>query len=122
MAERLSSDGVAVRIGDGLVPGLAEDLKGRAVVVFVDEAASLEPGPSPSPASRGRRARTHRLTHHVGPETLLRLATQLYGAKSLAFLVTMGALVGPWRGPVGPVAAALPEAAALVRRLIASAE
>ena len=44
VAERLASDGVAVRVCDQLVPELADDLKGRAVVVFVDAATSSRPG------------------------------------------------------------------------------
>ena len=124
VAERLSSGGVAVRIGDQLVPELADDLKGCAVVVFVDAAASLKPG---TVAFRRLHAvvahETQGLTHHVGPETLLRLAARLYGAKPFAFLVTMGAAsLALGEDLSAPVAAALPEAAALVRRLIASAE
>ena len=59
VAERLSSDGVAVRIGDQLVPELADDLKGCAVVVFVDRRRRLNRGPSPF-AGFTRSSRTRR--------------------------------------------------------------
>ena len=39
-----ATDGVAVRIRGQLVPELADDMRGREVVVFVDAAATLEAG------------------------------------------------------------------------------
>jgi len=124
VAERLASDGVAVRVCDQLVPELADDLKGRAVVVFVDAAASSKPG---AVAFRRLGAfgahETPGLTHDVGPEALLSLAERLYGAKPRAFLVTVGAASFAFGEDLSPpVAAALPEAAALVRRLMGTAE
>jgi len=125
VAELLApADNVAVLVRSQLLPDLAADLEGRDVVVFVDAGAGLEPGavsarrvtPSETLDAAG-------LTHHCSPGALLRLADRLYGARPRAFLVTVGAAsfeLGEELSP--PVAAALAEAAAEVRRLIAAAE
>ncbi len=115
-----SEDGVAVLVRHQLVPELADDLRDRAVVVFVDAATTLKPG-----AVAARRlaapeaAQPPGLTHHCDPDALLLLVERLYGARPRAFLVTVGAAsfeLGEELSP--PVAAALPEAAAAVRRLL----
>ncbi len=117
-----ATDDVAVRIRGQLVPELADDMRGRDVVVFVDAAARLAPGAvavrrlttADAPTAPG-------LTHHASPEGLLLITERLYGARPAAFLVTIGAAsfaLGEDLSP--PVAAALPEAAALVRRLLAA--
>jgi hydrogenase maturation protease len=115
---------VAVLVRHQLVPELADDLRGRAVVVFVDAATTLPPG-----AVAARRLETSEaasapgLTHHCGPGALLLLAERLYGATPRAFLVTVGAssfALGEQLSPA--VAAALPEAAAVIRRLLIAPE
>ena len=122
VAERLTAtEDVAVKILGQLVPELADDFRGREVVVFVDATATLEPG---AVAVRRLTAAAEpgapTLTHHISPEALLLLAERLYDARPCAFLVAIGAAsfaLGEDLSP--PVAAALPEAAALVRRLVA---
>jgi hydrogenase maturation protease len=116
------ADGLAVFVRHQLLPELAADLKGRDVVVFVDAGTGLEPGAvfarrlTPSDA-----AEPSGMTHHCTPEGLLRLAERLYGARPCAFLVTIGAASFELGEELSaPVAAALPEAAAAVRRLIAT--
>jgi hydrogenase maturation protease len=113
-------DDVAVLVRDQLVPELAADLQGRAVVVFVDAATTLGPGTvAVRRLTTSEAAETPRLTHHFGPAALLLLAERLYGARPCAFLVTIGAASFALGEDLSPeVAAALPEAAAVVRRLI----
>ncbi len=93
VAELLATTGgVSVRIRQQLVPELADDLRGRRVVVFVDAAATLAPGAVATrrlTASEGGEAPG--LAHHFGPEALLLLADRLYEARPRAFLVTIGA-------------------------------
>ncbi len=117
-----ATDGVAVRIRGQLVPELADDMRGRDVVVFVDAAAKLAPGAvAVRPLTTTDAPTAPGLTHHASPEGLLLIAERLYGARPAAFLVTIGAAsfgLGEDLSP--PVAAALPEAAALVRRLVAA--
>ena len=117
-------DGVGVLVRHQLVLELADDLRDRAVVVFVDAATTLEPGAvAARRVAAAEAAQTPGLTHHCSPDALLLLAERLYGARPHAFLVTIGAssfALGDELSP--PVAAALPEAAALVRRLLAAPE
>ena len=93
VAELLAqTDDVAVLIRHQLVPELADDLRGRDVVVFVDAAATLPPGAVVSrPLAASQSAEPPGLTHHVSPAALLLLAERLYGARPRAFLVTVGA-------------------------------
>jgi hydrogenase maturation protease len=101
-----------------LTPELAERFAASARVVLIDVAAGLGAGrvsvtllqPAPAPAST--------LGHHVEPAQLLHLAQALYGRSPEAHLVTVGAgslELGEGLSP--PVAAALPEVIATVRRL-----
>jgi hydrogenase maturation protease len=124
VAERLAADGVNVRVCDQLVPEMADALRECAVVVFVDAAATLKPG---AVASRRLSAsdanEKFEPTHDLGPEALLRLGERLYGAKPRAFLVTVGAASFAFGQTLSaPAATALPEAVALVRRLIAATD
>lgn len=99
-----------------LTPELAEDLAAAERVVFVD--ASVEADcvkATPVQAAAGREVQTHRAT----PEALLDLARRLYGAAPKAWLVPVPArqfAVGTEMS--GPTAAAVREAAALVRGLL----
>jgi len=125
VAELLSGlEGLTVLSRHQLVPELADDFRGRDVVVFVDAAATLKPGEvavrrlraSPPAGPAG-------FTHHYDPETLLLVAERLYGTTPRAFLVTLGAqsfALGETLSPA--VEAALAEAAKRVRRLIAAPE
>jgi hydrogenase maturation protease len=119
-----SAKDVTVLVRRQLVPELADDLRSCAVVVFVDATTTLPPGAvaarrleaSEAPGAPG-------LTHHCAPGALLLLAKRLYGATPRAYLVTVGAssfALGEELSP--PVAAALPEAAAVIRRLLVAPE
>ena len=127
VAAALVGNGASVLIRHQLVPELADDLRHRTIVVFVDAAATLAPG---SIAIRRIEAATAAdasdgsgLTHHVSPQALLLLADRLYGARPSAFLVTIGAASFELGEELSPVVAnAVPEAAAAVRRLIEGAE
>ncbi len=106
-----------------LVPELADDMRGREVVVFVDASAMLEPGVVAVRrlAAALERQRAPTLTHHTSPEALLLLAERLYDARPRAFLVAIGAASFALGEDLSPaVAAALPEAAEVVRRLVAA--
>ncbi|MDR3374909.1 MAG: hydrogenase maturation protease [Ancalomicrobiaceae bacterium] len=122
VADTVLPEQATVLVRPQLLPELAADLVDRSVVVFVDAAATPTPGSiairrieaAAADASDGSG-----LTHHVSPQALLLLAERLFGARPNAFLVTLGAAsfdLGEELSP--PVTAALPEAAAAVRRLI----
>jgi hydrogenase maturation protease len=112
--------GVDVLVRHQLVPELADDLRGRRVVVFVDAAATLAPGAvATRPVTASEPMPAPGLTHHVSPETLLLLAERLYDARPRAFLVTVGVSSFDLGEELTPrVAAALPEAVATVRLLL----
>jgi len=125
VAELLSGlEGLTVLTRHQLVPELADDFRGRDVVVFVDAAATLEPGEvAVRRLEASPPARAAGFAHPYGPETLLLVAERLYRATPRAFLVTLGAqsfALGETLSPA--VEAALPEAANWVRRLIAAPE
>ena len=125
VAELLAkADDVAVLVRHQLVPELADDLRGRDVVVFVDAATTQAPGVvATRRLTATQTAQAPGLTHHCDPEALLLLAERLYGARPRAFLVTLGAssfALGEGLSP--PVAAALPVAAAAIRRLLVAPE
>lgn len=103
-----------------LTPELAEDLSRAKRVIFVDAAASGEPGTvkcermHPSAGESGS-------SHHLTPGTLLMLAATLYAAKPTAFLVSVagknfehGELLSP------QVELKIPELVAAMRELLAS--
>jgi hydrogenase maturation protease len=71
-----------------LTPELAEDISHAERVIFVDAAASGEPGTLSCKrmvASSGESGSSH----HLSPSALLQLAATLYGAHPEAFLVSV---------------------------------
>jgi hydrogenase maturation protease len=116
--------GVTVRICHQLVPELADDLRDRQLVVFVDATTRLAPGAvaTRSLTAADAPAPSAGPDHRCTPGTLIRLAERLYGARPAAFLVTVGAAAFAHGEGLSPaVAAALPQAVAAVRRLIDAA-
>jgi hydrogenase maturation protease len=117
-ADDTAIDGVEAIACHQLTPELAERFAAAARVVLIDAAVGREAGgvsvvslqPAPTPSSN--------LGHHVEPSQLLRLAQRLYGRSPEAYLVTVGAhSLALGEGLSAPVAAALPEVIATVRRL-----
>ncbi len=117
-AEESAIDGVDAVACHQLTPELAERFAAAARVVLIDAAVGHEAGdvsviplqPAPAPSSR--------LDHHVDPRELLRMAQRLYGRSPEAYLVTVAASsLELGEGLSAPVAAALPEVIATVRRL-----
>lgn len=130
-----SDDGVGQAVADALVreptlqgaeiiachqltPELAVDLAAVACAVFIDVEAGppagdisitrLSPDPTPSPS----------MAHHIDPRYLLHLARTLYGRSPEASLVTIGAgSLDLGEDLSEPVATALPQVIAAVRRL-----
>lgn len=105
-----------------LTPELSEHLCGRVLVIFVDAAATVAAGDVVTTrlAQAGAAmAVPPGLTHHVDAGTLLLMADRLYDARPQAFLVAVGASSFDLGEDLSPaVAAALPAAAAAIRRLI----
>jgi hydrogenase maturation protease len=117
-ANEAAIDGVDAIACHQLTPELAERFAAAARVVLIDAAAGRAAGrvsvtplhPAPAPAST--------LGHHVEPSQLLHMAQRLYGRSPEAYLVTVGASsLALGEGLSAPVAAALPEVIATVRRL-----
>jgi len=111
-------DGVDALACHQLTPELAERFAAAARVVLIDAAVGREAGgvsvarlrPAPAPSSS--------LGHHVEPTQLLHMALGLYGRSPEAYLVTVGvSCLQLGEGLSKPVAAALPDVIATVRRL-----
>ncbi len=133
-AARLLADdprlaGAAVLARHQLAPELAADVAGAALVILVDATTATPPGavtvrPLAAAAGPGGPATGPGATsHHVGPELLLGLASELYGAAPEAVAVSVGvANMGPGETLSPRVAAALPAVADAVARLVAEHE
>jgi hydrogenase maturation protease len=102
-----------------LTPELARCFAAVDLVVLVDAAIDIEPGEVVVREIHVADKRSSELVHSANPAALVDLAARLYGRAPEVFLVTVG--VGSLElGEVlsEPVAAALPEAIAAVRRLL----
>ncbi len=117
-ADEAAVDGVEAVACRLLTPELAERFAAAARVILIDAAAGLEAGRvSVIPLQAGQ-APSSSLGHHVDPRELLRMAQRLYGRSPEAYLVTVAASsLELGEGLSAPVAAALPEVIATVRRL-----
>ena len=120
LAKELSTSELEIIRVHQLTPELAEDVRHAKRVIFVDAAASGEPGTvkcermHPSAGESGS-------SHHLTPGTLLQLSATLYAAKPTTFLVSVagqnfehGELLSP------QVELKVPELVAAVRYLLAS--
>jgi hydrogenase maturation protease len=117
-ADEAAIDGVDALACHQLAPELAERFAAAARVVLVDAAAGREAGGISVVALRPAPASASILGHHVEPSQLLHMTQVLYGRSPEAYLVTVGAgSLELGEGLSAPVAAALPEVIATVRRL-----
>jgi len=120
LASESAINGAEIIACHQLTPELSEALAAVGLAVFVDAAAGRRPGSVVVTETQGSPALTPGLVHHVDPGALLLLAKTLYGRAPAAFLVTVGAETFDLRETLSaPVAAALPEVVATVRRLVA---
>jgi len=112
-----------------LAPELALDVRAASLVILVDATTTTPPatvtvrrlapadegaddGDRPGPGPGGS-------SHHVGPELLLALARELYGAAPEAVSVSVGvADLGPGEALTPGLAAALPAVADAVAQLV----
>jgi hydrogenase maturation protease len=119
LANEAAIDGADVVGCHQLTPELAERLASVDLVVFMDAEAGLEPGCVVMTQVQSGSALSSGLVHHVDPAALLFLSRKLYGRAPKAFLVTVGAGSFELSESLSePVAAALPEVIATVRRLV----
>jgi hydrogenase maturation protease len=117
-ADEAAIDGVDAVACHQLTPELAERFAAAARVVLIDAAAGPEAGGVSVVPLRPAPALSSTLGHHVEPSQLLSMAQRLYGRSPEAYLVTVGASsLELGEGLSAPVAAALPEVIATVRRL-----
>ncbi len=117
--ERLSSAEIEVAACQQLTPEMAERVSRAECVIFVDAAASAQPG-SVSFEPLAARAAPAALTHHLHPATLLELARLLYGrAPRRAFALLIGGQsFSLAEGLSAPVRRALPEAIAKIEAFV----
>ena len=111
-------DGIEAIACHQLTPEFAELFAAAERVVLVDATACGEAGGVSVMALQAGPGRPSRLGHHVEPSELLAMAQALYGRAPEAYLVTVGAgslELGEFLSQ--PVAAALPDVIATVRRL-----
>lgn len=108
-------DSVTVQV---LLPELAERVARSSRAVFVDARLGTTPGRISTDAIIPADADVTVQGHGLAPGAVVHLAGQLYGWKGDAWLVSVEATeFGFGTGLSAPVAAAVPEAVAAVRRL-----
>jgi hydrogenase maturation protease len=95
IAEALEQDpayaGVKVIITQQFTPELAEDLRDADTVVFVDASATTVAGEVTLVELSPAQAMPRMLTHHMPPDSLLKLTQELYGRlPQRAFAVVVG--------------------------------
>jgi hydrogenase maturation protease len=95
IAEALQQDpahaGVKVIVTQQFTPELAEDLRDADTVVFVDASATTAAGEVTTVELSPAEAMPRMLTHHMPPDSLLKLTQELYGKLPLrAFAVVVG--------------------------------
>ena len=95
IAEALQQDptsaGVKVIITQQFTPELAEDLRDADTVVFVDASATTAAGEVALVELSPAQAMPRMLTHHMPPDSLLKLTQELYGRlPQRAFAVVVG--------------------------------
>jgi hydrogenase maturation protease len=118
-ADEGDQDGPDVVSCHQLMPELAERMAAADLVVFVDAEAGSEPGCVVTKRLGVDLAPSSGFAHHVAPGALLAMSGKLYGRSPEAFLVSVGAVsFALGDGLSAPVAAALPEVIAAVRKLV----
>jgi hydrogenase maturation protease len=116
---RRSLPAIAIFCVHQLTPELAEDASRAGTVIFLDAARSGEPGEVRcQPVSADRLAKT--FSHTLGPEQMLTICKQLYGAEPHGFLVSIAGECFDHGEALSPrVTAALPQVVAMVKELAA---
>jgi hydrogenase maturation protease len=105
-----------------LAPELALDVSRASLVVLIDASATESPGMIAVRRVTGEQGGTHpaATSHHVGPQEIVELARELYGAAPEAFVVGVGISSTEAGEELSPaVAAALPAVADAVAGLVA---
>ena len=104
-------------------PELAEDLRDADTVVFVDASATAGAGEVSIVPLTPAEAAPRTLTHHMPPDSLLRLTQELYGKlPQRAFAVTVGAESFELGEALSEtVEAAIPRAVAALQEIFAEA-
>ncbi len=106
-----------------LTPELGEALAAAPLAVIVDARVDLPPGSIHQERLTGTEARRHAavLGHHLAPAQLVDLTRLAYGWVPPVFVVGVGACDFDRIGALsGPVAAAVPDAAAIVSALLSA--
>ncbi len=115
--------GVKVIVAMQFTPELAEDLRDADTVAFVDASATAATGEVSIVPLTPAEAAPRTLTHHMPPDSLLRLAQELYGKlPQRAFAVTVGAESFELGETLSEaVRAAIPQAVAALQEIFAEA-
>jgi hydrogenase maturation protease len=115
--------GVKVLVAMQFTPELAEDLRDADTVVFVDASATAGAGEVSIVPLTPAEAAPRTLTHHMPPDSLLRLTQELYGKlPQRAFAVTVGAESFELGEALSEtVEAAIPRAVAALQEIFAEA-
>jgi hydrogenase maturation protease len=120
LADPADMPGIEIVQCHQLMPELAEPLATVDLAVFVDAIQAGPPGSIAITRLQQAAMAASGFDHHLEPDALLGLASRLYGRAPDGFLVSVGAFsLALGEGLSEPVAAALPEAIAAVRRLVA---
>jgi hydrogenase maturation protease len=91
LEKRLTYPGIVVIFTQQLLPEHAEQLSGADAAIFLDCSAVNEPGTVSTIVLSSAPRPAHLFTHHLEPESLLRLTQDLYGrAPFSACAVTVG--------------------------------
>jgi len=118
VAEQVSSRlGLPTLSPHQLLPEHADTIARASLVVFVDASVGGTPGAvSCGPVKPGPRPT---LDHHLSPEALLRLTHDVFGCEPPAWLVRIEGQAFAFGTPLSPaVAKAVPEAVALIQKLV----
>lgn len=90
LEQRLDPDAVEVIASHLLTPELAARVAEAAVVIFIDAACDLPPGQVVCKPVQATQELPGYMTHSLGPQSLLALASQWYRAQPLAHVFAVG--------------------------------
>lgn len=115
--------GVKIIVAMQFTPELAEDLRDADTVAFVDASATAATGEVSIVPLTPAEAAPRTLTHHMPPDSLLRLTQELYGKlPQRAYAVTVGAESFELGETLSEaVQAAIPKAVAALHQIFAEA-
>jgi hydrogenase maturation protease len=103
-------------------PELAESISRAEVVIFVDASAGMKPGEVACRQVQSVTNASPGMTHQTSPESLLRLAKEVYGKHpSGAYLVTIGGASFEWEEVLSePVRCAIPCSVERIKALLSA--